>query len=119
MSVKRLVPLHAVALATNPSEARMGDVYYNTQEEELRFHDGTEWHSVGGGAITGLLDHIHQYDGEIFSVGANEIPSDGTIDGGTTLGTVGEVTPVGTIDGGITLGTVGEEIDVTYDGGTP
>ena len=82
MSVKRLVPLHAVALADNPSGSRIGDIYYNTEDQELKFYDGENWNAVGG-AITGLLDHIHQYDGEIFSVGANEVPSDGTIDGGT------------------------------------
>ena len=73
MSVKRLVPLHAVALSTDPAEARMGDLYYNTADEELKFHDGAEWHSVGGGVITGLLDHIHAYDGNIYSVSANTV----------------------------------------------
>jgi len=37
MSVKRLVPLHAVALDTDPSGARIGDIYYNTTDEELRY----------------------------------------------------------------------------------
>ena len=83
MSVQRLVPLHAVALATDPSGARIGDIYYNTTDEELRFYDGTNWNQVGGGAITGLLDHIHTYDGAVFSVEATEVPAAGTIDGGT------------------------------------
>ena len=43
MSVKRLVPLHAVALEDNPVSARIGDIYYNTEDEELRFYDGTNW----------------------------------------------------------------------------
>ena len=83
MSVQRLVPLHAVALATNPSAARIGDIYYNTTDEELRFYDGTNWNQVGGGAITGLLDHIHTYDGAVFSVEATEVPASGTVDGGS------------------------------------
>jgi hypothetical protein len=98
MSVKRLVPLHAVALDSDPSEARMGDVYYNTQEEELRFHDGTEWHSVGGGAITGLLDHVHSYDGNIFSVSESTVASDGTLDGGTPFSEFGDLP--GNLDAG-------------------
>jgi len=70
MSVKRLVPLHAVALDTDPSGARIGDIYYNTT-------------AIGAGAITGLLDHIHTYDGDVFSVEATEVPASGTVDGGT------------------------------------
>jgi len=98
MSVKRLVPLHAVALPTNPSGARIGDIYYNTEDEELRYFDGDEWSSVGGGAITGLLDHIHTYDGEIFSVSNNTVPSDGTVDGGSPYSEYGNLP--GNIDAG-------------------
>ena len=82
MSVKRLVPLHAVALATNPSNPRVGDIYYNTAENELRYYDGTSWNPVGG-AITGLLDHVHTYDGGVYSVDSVTVPSPGIIDGGT------------------------------------
>jgi hypothetical protein len=82
MSVKRLVPLHAVALDTDPSDSRIGDIYYNTEDEELRFYDGTNWNPVGG-AITGILDHIHTYDGAVFSVEEIEVPAPGTVDGGT------------------------------------
>jgi len=98
MSVKRLVPLHAVALPTNPSESRIGDIYYNTEDEELRYFDGDQWNSVGGGAITGLLDHIHTYDGEIFSVSNNTVPSDGTVDGGSPYSEYGDLP--GNIDAG-------------------
>jgi hypothetical protein len=83
MSVKRLVPLHAVALDDNPVSARIGDIYYNTADEELRYFDGTDWNPVGSGAITGLLDHIHTYDGAIFSVESTEVPASGVVDGGT------------------------------------
>ncbi len=83
MSVKRLVPLHAVALEDDPVSARIGDIYYNTISEELRFYDGTQWNPVGSGAVTGLLDHVHTYDGALFSVDSVEVPSSGVIDGGT------------------------------------
>ena len=82
MSVKRLVPLHAVALESDPANPRIGDIYFNTVNSELRYWDGTSWSPVGG-AITGLLDHNHTYDGSIFSVGANEVPSTGAVDGGS------------------------------------
>jgi len=83
MSVKRLVPLHAVALDDNPAQARIGDIYYNTVSEELRYFDGSTWNAVGAGTVTGLLDHVHTYDGAIFSVASNEVPASGVIDGGT------------------------------------
>ena len=82
MSVKRLVPLHAVALESDPVSGRIGDIYYNVTDEELRYFDGTDWNPVGSGAITGLLDHIHTYDGAVFSVESTEVPDPGTIDGG-------------------------------------
>lgn len=81
MSVKRLVPLHAIALASDPLGTRAGELYYNTTDDELRYFDGSSWNAVSG-AITGLLDHIHTYDGEIFSVESVEIPASGAIDGG-------------------------------------
>ena len=83
MSVKRLVPLHAIALADNPENSRIGDIYYNTVAEELRILDGSAWNPVGSGTITGLLDHIHTYDGAIFSVDSVEVPAGGTVDGGS------------------------------------
>jgi len=83
VSVKRLVPLHAVALEDDPVSARIGDIYYNTISEELRFYDGTQWNPVNSGAVTGLLDHVHTYDGSLFSVDSVEIPASGVVDGGT------------------------------------
>jgi hypothetical protein len=82
MSVKRLVPLHAVVLDSDPITGRIGDIYYNNSEEELRYFDGSIWNPVGG-AITGILEHIHTYDGAIFSVESIEVPAPGVIDGGT------------------------------------
>ena len=81
MSVKRLVPLHAVVLDTDPITGRLGDIYFNSIDNELKFFDGTNWLPVGG-AITGLLEHVHTYDGNVFSVEENEVPNSGIIDGG-------------------------------------
>jgi hypothetical protein len=84
MSVKRLVPLHAVVLDADPIGTRMGEIYFNSTESELRFYNGTEWLPIGsGGMVTGLLDHIHTYDGAVFSVESIEVPASGTIDGGS------------------------------------
>ena len=99
MSVKRLVPLHAVALESDPANSRIGDLYYNTTENALKYYDGSSWNLIGGGAITGLLDHIHTYDGQIFSVSDNQIPSNGTIDGGFAFSDSGNL-PGGSLDGG-------------------
>jgi hypothetical protein len=82
MSVKRLVPLHAVALESDPVGTRAGELYYNTLQDELRYFDGSDWNPVSG-AITGLLDHIHTYDGAVFSVESIEVPAPGIVDGGT------------------------------------
>jgi len=100
MSVKRLVPLHAVVLASDPTGTRMGEIYYNSTDNELRFFNGTTWNSIGnGGMITGLLDHIHAYDGSIYSVFGNEISSNGIIDGGSPQSQFGDLP--GNIDGGL------------------
>jgi hypothetical protein len=79
MSVKRLVPLNAVELSTDPTGARRGDIYYNTTEAELRVYDGTTWTPIADG----LADHLHTYDGAIYSVGNITYPMDPVIDGGT------------------------------------
>ena len=82
MSVKRLVPIHLVPLENDPPTGRLGDMYYNTTDEEPRVYDGTNWNAIGG-AVTGLLEHVHTYDGAVYSVGGTEVPSSGTVDGGT------------------------------------
>jgi hypothetical protein len=82
MSVKRLVPLNTVELPDNPSTGKIGDIYFNTTSQELRVYTGTEWIAVGG-AQTGVLDHVHTYDGPIHSVGTLNVSNSGIVDGGT------------------------------------
>jgi hypothetical protein len=81
-SVRRLVPLNAVQLPSNPTGGVAGDIYYNTTEDELYFYTGSAWLPVAS-AGQGVLDHIHTYDGNIFSVTGNSLPNPGTVDGGT------------------------------------
>jgi hypothetical protein len=80
-SIKRLVPLHAVELSADPPNGRIGDIYFNSALKELRFFDGSQW-QTSSGAIRGLLDHVHTYDGLIYSVENVEVPNPGYIDGG-------------------------------------
>jgi hypothetical protein len=79
MSVKRLVPLNAAELAADPITGRRGDIYYNTTSLELRVYDGTSWIAVP----MNLADHLHTYDGAIYSVGNITYPMNPVIDGGT------------------------------------
>lgn len=82
MSVQRLVPLHAIALSSDPATGRIGDIYFNTTDNKLKFYNGSVW-EFAGGVITGLLDHVHTYDGAVYSVESTQIPNPGIIDGGT------------------------------------
>jgi len=79
MSVKRLVPLNAVELSSDPATGRIGDIYYNTVSQKLKVYSGTAWIELQ----TGLADHLHTYDGAIYSVGSTTYPLDPIIDGGT------------------------------------
>lgn len=58
MSVKRLVPLNAVSLADNPANGRLGDIYYNTVSEELRYFDGVEWAAIAQSASQEAIQDI-------------------------------------------------------------
>jgi hypothetical protein len=86
MSVKRLVPLNAVELLTDPAPGRVGDIYYNTTASELRVWSGTAWVAVGSaGEQYTLENHIHTYDGDIHTVYAgNYNPALTIFDGGTS-----------------------------------
>ena len=48
MSVKRLVPLNAVSLATDPANPTAGDFYFNTTQQVFRYYNGTAWNPIGG-----------------------------------------------------------------------
>ena len=65
MSVKRLVSLNAVALASDPANPTVGDFYYNTTQQVLRFYNGTAWNPIGGaspGSGIEVVDGVFNVD---------------------------------------------------------
>jgi hypothetical protein len=95
MSVKRLVPLHAVELSSDPIGTKAGEIYFNTVEGKLKFYNGATWELFGTGAADNneLLIHTHSYDGDIYSVQeatttATEVDGGGTVDNSYTSFTV-------------------------------
>jgi hypothetical protein len=51
-SIKRLVPLNALELSSNPANGKIGDLYYNTLEQKLKVFNGTLWVPVSEGSST-------------------------------------------------------------------
>lgn len=95
MSVKRLVPLHAVELPSDPVSGRSGDIYYNTTDNQLKFYNGSSWQLFTSDASDQLLVHTHTYDGAIFTVEETTVSAT-EVDGGSTF----EATDSLTLDGG-------------------
>lgn len=65
MSVKRLVSLNAVALAADPANPSVGDFYYNTTQQVLRYYNGTAWNPIGGaspGSGIEVVDGVFNVD---------------------------------------------------------
>jgi len=65
MSVKRLVSLNAVALASDPANPSVGDFYYNTTQQVLRYYNGTAWNPIGGaspGSGIEVVDGVFNVD---------------------------------------------------------
>lgn len=56
-SIKRLVPLNAVSLASDPSSPRLGDFYLNTTTNNLRAYTSIGWIDIGAGG-GGAAVHI-------------------------------------------------------------
>jgi hypothetical protein len=86
VSVKRLVPLNAAELSVDPTTGRVGDIYYNTVDQQLKVFTGTEWIAVGSTGEQYILEnHIHTYDGDIHTVYAGAYnPAITIFDGGTS-----------------------------------
>lgn len=60
MSIRRLVPLNAVALPSAPlGEHREGDLYYNTTEKTVYAYDGAVWSGTSGSGVA-VLDVAFQ-----------------------------------------------------------
>jgi len=65
MSVKRLVPLNAVSLASDPANASAGDFYFNTTQQVFRYYNGTAWNPIGGasaGSGIEIVDGVFNVD---------------------------------------------------------
>jgi hypothetical protein len=71
MSKQFKVPVNLVQLATDPSTALAGDIYFNSVSSKIKFYTGTEWLEVGAGAGGGgaTTNHTHDYNGNVI-VGA-------------------------------------------------
>jgi len=64
MSIKRLVPLNAPALASLPAGAtRTGDIVFYTEDGSLYVHDGSTWQEVGTGGGGGGTSAVLNLDG--------------------------------------------------------
>ena len=65
MSVKRLVPLNAVSLSSDPANASAGDFYFNTTQQVFRYYNGTAWNPIGGasaGSGIEIVDGVFNID---------------------------------------------------------
>ena len=56
MSVKRLVSLNTVSLASDPASPKLGDIYLNSTTNNLKVYTETGWQNVG--AASGAAVHI-------------------------------------------------------------
>lgn len=68
-SIKRLVPLNALSLATDPSNPRLGDFYLNSTTNLVRVYSSTGWIDLGAGAGGGAAVHIGTTPPETFNEG--------------------------------------------------
>ena len=68
-SIKRLVPLNALSLATDPSNPRLGDFYLNSTTNLVRVYSSTGWIDLGAGAGGGAAVHIRTTPPETFNEG--------------------------------------------------
>jgi hypothetical protein len=55
MSTKALVPLNVLAVGTEPTGQRAGDLYFNTGTLKLRIYSGSAWIDISGVGGTSQL----------------------------------------------------------------
>ena len=67
-SIKRLVPLNAVSLASNPANPKLGDFYLNSVTNLVRVYSSTGWIDLGAGA-GGASVHIGTTPPQTFNEG--------------------------------------------------
>lgn len=79
MARKFLTPITPPTLAEDPASGVLGSIYYNTTDDVLKIYDGSAWVSINAA----IIEHVHTYDGAIYSVGGVTLPAPNVIDGGT------------------------------------
>lgn len=57
MSRRFLTPINVLHSATAPESPVLGDMYFNTTDDLLYIHNGTEWLTTGGGASVTVADN--------------------------------------------------------------
>lgn len=65
MSKKLKVPLGLLALATDPSLASAGDIYFNTVLKNIKVYDGENWIELLKNETLPFFMHTHDYDGNV------------------------------------------------------
>ena len=120
MSVKRLVPLNTLSLATDPSNPRLGDVYLNSTTNNLRVYTAAGWVEVGagGGAAVsiGTTPPATPNEGDLWynNVDPHFYTYDGTYWVEVSFGPVGPAGP-GLATGGTTGQIAAKASNTDYD----
>ena len=55
MSTKALVPLNVLAVGSEPTGQRAGDLYFNTATLKLRIYSGSAWIDISGTGGSGQI----------------------------------------------------------------
>lgn len=93
MSVKRLVPLNAPALATLPTaSSRPGDVVYLTSTETLYLSDGANWTEISSSGAAATLQIKHYLASEWASANPTLLQGEWGLETNTRLTKLGDGT---------------------------
>lgn len=86
MAKRFLTPVALPSLSSDPITTVTGAMYFNSVISKIKVYNGTGWESVGGvSADAGLLDHTHDYNGDIYTVQYGTLVSENkfSADGGS------------------------------------
>lgn len=70
MSRQMKVALNLLTVASDPSNATAGDVYFNILSKNLRIYNGEQWIEITPPSTdpTPFYRHTHTYDGDVHSI---------------------------------------------------
>lgn len=70
MSSKMKVPLNLLTIATDPSNAQEGDVYFNTITKNIKIYNGEIWVDLTPASDdpTPFYMHTHNFDGGVHTI---------------------------------------------------